>query len=165
MDQPIEITTDHRCLLGALTDELAITARSGVTGRALADRARAALSSLDRERFCACCLPAYLALAPAEFDRELQLPIASADAARLDTRVLLWPIGAEDAQHPHRDGWAAFVVEDGVLAASDARRGVTEPERRLDLHAPEVLMPEEGVSHHIHNRGDIVGLTVHIFGV
>lgn len=46
---------------------------------------------------------------------------------KLDARVVPWPIGAKDAQHPHAKGWA-------------------------------------GVRHHIHNRGDQVGLSVHVFG-
>jgi hypothetical protein len=93
------------------------------------------------------------------------LPIASATAACLDTRVLLWPVSAEDAEHPHCDGWAVFIVEQGVLGASDTRRGARQPERRLELHRAEIVVPEQDVSHHIHNRGNIPGLTIHIFGV
>jgi hypothetical protein len=30
--------------------------------------------------------------------------------------------------------------------------------------APRVLVPEDDVSHHIHNVGNEIGLTVHVFG-
>lgn len=109
-------------------------------------------------------MPAYLALAPAEFDRELQLPVASEKESRLDARVLLWPVGAEDSQHPHCDGWAVFIAARGTLGASDTVDGERQPERPLALHAAELLKPADGVEHHIHNRGAQVGLTVHIFG-
>jgi hypothetical protein len=162
---PIEIVTDHVCLLGDVTDHLAAHAADGDRGEALAVRARDALADLlDHTRFAACCLPAYLALAPERFEREIQLPIACATAARLDTRVLLWPVGANDAQHPHYDGWAAFMAAQGWLTVSEQRYGVRLPERSIDLRAPELIFPEDRVSHHIHNVGDEVGLTIHVFG-
>lgn len=163
--EPIEVETDHFCLLASLTRELAEYAALGDRGEALARRAIVGLRELlDSGAFDACCLPAYLALAPKRFDREIQIPIACADAADLDTRVLLWPVGAEDGHHPHCDGWAAFVVAAGHLAVDEVREGKRLPERKLDLRAPEVIQPEEDVSHHVHNRGDTVGLTIHIFG-
>jgi hypothetical protein len=163
-ESPIEVHTDHQCLLGDLTACLAEEARSGRRGELLAERARTLLLRLDAADFARCCVPAYLALAPEQFDREIQLPIASADVAKLDTRVLLWPVGAADGQHPHCDGWAAVMAVNGVLAASEQRDGARQPERELGLCAPELIVPEDGVSHHIHNRGDEIGLTIHIFG-
>ena len=103
-EKPIEVSTDHVCLLGDLTSELAEDARSGVRGEELAERARELLLELKADDFERCCLPVYLSLAPTEFAREIQLPIANDDATKLDTRVLLWPIGAADRQHPHCDG-------------------------------------------------------------
>jgi hypothetical protein len=34
----------------------------------------------------------------------------------------------------------------------------------VPLRTPKVLVPEENVSHHIHNVGDEIGLTIHVFG-
>jgi hypothetical protein len=162
-DTPIEIETEHRCRLAAITQQLATLATDGIHGRSLAGHALSALDALD-SGFESCCLPAYLALAPERFDCEIQLPVASAGVAGLDTRVLLWPVGAQDRQHPHRDGWAAFMVVRGALAESQQRHGERLPERALRLHLPQALFPADGVSHHIHNRGDEIGLTIHIFG-
>jgi hypothetical protein len=92
------------------------------------------------------------------------LPIASDEKAGLDTRVLLWPVSARDGEHPHADGWAAFMAARGKLAASERRGEERLPERDIPLWRPEVLLPEDGVRHHIHNRGNEVGLTIHIFG-
>jgi hypothetical protein len=163
-DDPIEVRTDHRCFLGGLTDRLAEAAREGKRGDELADVAVRFLAELDAEEFAGCCGSAYLALAPEVFEREVQLPIASADIANIDTRVLLWPVGASDRQHPHGDGWAAVMAMQGRLAATETRDGSWQPERLIELHAPELIVPEDGVSHHIHNRGSDVGLTIHVFG-
>jgi hypothetical protein len=163
--KPIEVATEHRCMLGDLTDAFAAAASSGLRGKALAAKARDMLSHvLDSGRFERCCLPAYLALAPVRFEREIQLPIACADEARLDTRVLLWPVGAKDGQHPHCDGWAAFMAVRGDLTTDEERAGKRMPERALTLGAAELLVPEQDVSHHIHNVGGDVGLTIHVFG-
>lgn len=165
-DGPIEIPTDHRCLLGALTDRLAEAAQSGVRGEQLAEQARARLRELaSRDQFVTCCLPAYLALAPEQFDREIQLPIAHAAAAKLDTRVLLWPVGAADGQHPHCDGWAAFMAMRGTLMTHEERHGRRGKHRQLTLREPELIVPEQDVRHHIHNVGEEIGLTIHVFGV
>jgi hypothetical protein len=162
---PLEIPTGHRCKLGELTDELARHAVDGETGDRLAARARESLKRLLHSvEFERCCVPTYLALAPVEFERELQLPIASNDAGSLDTRVLLWPVGAKDRDHPHRDGWAVFGVVRGRLMVSEELDGERQPARAPDRSVPEVLLPRDGVRHHIHNRGDDVGLSVHIFG-
>ena len=164
-EAPFEIATDHRCALGALTDRLADAASGGLRGKALAAQARRELAALaSSDAFAQCCVPAYLALAPERFAREIQLPIACAHAARIDTRVLLWPIGAKDGQHPHCDGWAAFVAVRGELTADEERDGQRLTARAIMRHVPEVLIPEQNVSHHIHNVGDQVGLTIHVFG-
>lgn len=161
----LEIRTDHRCHLGRLTDDLATFAGRGERGEELAGRARVALGRLLASgQFERCCLPIYLAAAPEEFDRELQVPVASSPAARLDTRVLLWPVGAEDKEHPHADGWAVFASVRGNLTVSEQREGQRRPERSARAGTPEVLHPEDGVIHHVHNRGDEVGLSVHVFG-
>lgn len=165
MDQPLEIPVRHRCHLSALVDELAECARAGERGDALAERARLGLVGLlSSEDFAGCCVPKYLAVAPEAFERELQIAVASAEPAKLDARVLLWPIGAKDAQHPHADGWAVFAVVRGTLAVHERENGERQPERVMALCEPEVLTPRDGITHHLHNRGDEVGLSVHIFG-
>lgn len=165
MGDAIEIPTDHRCRLGALTDELASAAARGERGSALAERARSLLARLLSAReFDTCCVPKYLALAPREFPREVQLPVASSDHGRLDTRVLLWPIGAKDREHPHAEGWAVFASVRGRLTVSERRNGEGSPERQPSPRRPELLEPEDGVRHHVHNRGEDVGLSVHVFG-
>jgi hypothetical protein len=165
MTEALEIATDHRCHLGKLTDEVAEYARSGERGERLAERARSALERLLRSGdFEKCCVPAYVGVAPETFERELQVPVASVGTARLDTRVLLWPIGAKDAQHPHADGWAVFAAARGSLVVHERRNGERQPEREVPLSEPEVLAAGDGITHHIHNRGDEVALSVHVFG-
>jgi hypothetical protein len=165
MTQPIELPVDHRCHLGELTDKLAQQARRGERGDRLAESARSALRRLvASDDFAKCCVPAYIAVAPESFERELQVPIASADAAGLDTRVLLWPVGAKDGQHPHADGWAVFAVARGTLAVHERRSGERQAEREVVAGEPEVLTPRDGVTHHLHNRGNEVAVSVHIFG-
>jgi hypothetical protein len=165
MADPLEIRTEHRCHLGRLTDDLATFAGRGERGEELAGRARVALGRLLASgEFERCCLPVYLAAAPERFDRELQVPVASSPVARLDTRVLLWPVGAEDKEHPHADGWTVFAAVRGDLTVSEQRDGERRPERAPRAGVPEVLSPEEGVTHHVHNRGSAVGLSVHVFG-
>jgi hypothetical protein len=165
MAEPLEIPVQRRCHLGRLTDELAERARGGERGQRLAERARLALDELlSSGDFAKCCVPAYLTVAPEVFERELQVPVASADVGKLDTRVLLWPMGAKDAQHPHADGWAVFAAVRGELAIHERRKDEREPERAVPLCEPEVLMAGDGITHHIHNRGGKVALSVHIFG-
>jgi hypothetical protein len=165
MTDPLEIPVRHRCRLGKLVDELAAHARRGERGEMLADRARRGLAALlVSQEFDRCCVPEYLAVAPRVFDREIQVPVASADAGRLDARVLLWPIGAKDAQHPHAEGWAVFAAVRGTLAAHERHDGVRQAERVVSLREPEMLTPRDGITHHLHNRGDEVALSVHVFG-
>jgi hypothetical protein len=165
MTDALEIPVRHRHHLGALVDELAEHARRGVRGERLAEQACAAVAQLlSMEDFEKCCVPAYLALAPLSFDRELQIPVASAKAANLDARVLLWPIGAKDAQHPHADGWAVSAAVRGRLAVHERHNGTPQPERAVPLCDPEMLTAIDGITHHLHNRGDEVALSVHVFG-
>ena len=165
MNDPLEIPVPHRCRLGALVDELAEHARRGERGERLARRARDGLADLlAAKEFEPCCVPKYLAVAPKAFDRELQIPVASAKSATLDARVLLWPIGAKGAQHPHADGWAVFAAVRGTLAVHERRNGERQPEREVVPGEPEVLTAVDGITHHLHNRGDAVALSVHLFG-
>jgi hypothetical protein len=57
-----------------------------------------------------------------------------------------------------------FAAVSGELAVHERRNGERQPERAVALREPEVLMKDDGVSHHVHNRGDEIGLSVHIFG-
>ena len=165
VDAPLEIPVRHRCHLGALVDQLAERAWAGTRGDELAEQARAGLVELlSAEDFTGCCVPKYLAVAPDVFERELQIPVASADSAKLDARVLLWPIGAKDAQHPHAKGWAVFAAVRGTLAVHERENGEPRPERVVALREPEVVTPRDGITHHLHNRGSEVALSVHIFG-
>jgi hypothetical protein len=142
MTDALEIPVRHRHHLGRLVDELAEHARRGVRGERLAEQACAALGQL----------------------LSFQIPVASADAADLDARVLLWPIGAKDAQHPHTDGWAVFAAVRGTLAVHERHHGEPQPERAVPLRDPEMLTAIDGITHHLHNRGDEVALSVHVFG-
>jgi hypothetical protein len=165
MNEPLEIPVQHRCHLGALVDQLAEHARRGERGERLAARARDGLAKLlSADDFGTCCVPEYLAVAPKTFDRELQIPVASAESAKLDARVLLWPVGAKDAQHPHADGWAVFAAVRGTLAVHERHNGERQAERVVRLREPELLAATDGITHHLHNRGDDVALSVHLFG-
>jgi hypothetical protein len=165
MNDPLEIPVGHRCHLGELVDTLAEHARKGERGERLAERARDGLAELVASPdFGVCCVPKYLAVAPEVFDHELQVPVASADPARLDARVLLWPIGAKDAQHPHADGWAVFAAVRGTLAVHERHDGERQAERAVPLRQPEMLTATDGITHHLHNRGDEIALSVHVFG-
>ena len=159
---PIEIATDHRCLIGGIVDKLAARAAAGDRGETLAEAASGGLRKLDQTRFDACCAPAYLALAHKRFTREIQVPIARAGG--IEARVLLWPIGAEDGEHPHCEGWAAIMAVRGQLSVCEERGGERMRQRRMALLSPEVLEPEDDVTHYIFNHGDDVGLTIHLFG-
>jgi len=165
MNEALEIPVRHRCHLGALVDELAEHARRGLRGEPLAERARISLAQLlATGDFASCCVPKFLAVAPRVFEREVQVPVASAQPAKLDARVLLWPIGAKDAQHPHANGWAVFAAVRGRLAVHERHNGDRQPERAIVVCEPEVLTAGDGITHHIHNRGDEVALSVHVFG-
>jgi hypothetical protein len=165
MSDPLEIPVQHRCRLGALVDQLAEHARRGERGERLAARARDGLAKLlSAEEFGSCCVPEYLAVAPKVFERELQVPVASAEPAKLDARVLLWPVGAKDAQHPHAEGWAVFAAVRGTLAVHEQHNGERLAERVVRLGEPELLAATDGITHHLHNRGEEIALSVHVFG-
>ena len=154
-----EARTDHRCVLGALVRQLA-----GATGL---DRAALAAEGLDAMlragQFDECCAPRYLALAPGRAARECQIPIER--AGDVAARVVVWPVGARDAEHPHTDGWAVFVPVRGELVTVE--RGAGEPLRVAPLapRRPVILRPEQGVRHLVRNAGLLPALTVHLFGM
>ena len=158
---PIEAQTTHLCELARLTDELAEGAKHEHGDRLAAAAARSLARLLDSGRFATCCVPHYIKLAPDRFEREIQIPIAHADGGAIDTRVLVWPVGATDREHPHRHGWAIVAPVLGALTVSETRDGVRRPERAATRQR---IVPEDGVTHHIHNRGATIGLSVHIFG-
>jgi hypothetical protein len=165
MGQALEIPVRHPCHLGALVEELAEHAGRGEDGERLAERARQGLAQvLAKDDFASCCVPEYLSVAPEVFDREVQVPVASAPPAKLDARVLLWPIGAKDGQHSHADGWAVFAAVRGTLAMHERRHGEAQPERIATLGETEMVTGVDGITHHLHNRGDDIAVSVHIFG-
>jgi len=156
-DRPIEVSTDHPCLLGLLTRRLA-TARAEDT----ATLAAAALDALLRDAaFDRCCLPRYLALAPARAAREIQIPIAQRGG--IETRVLVWPVGAADGQHPHASGWTVFVPVAGQLIAVD-ETGDGTTAGPLRPRTPAVLRPEHGLRHRLRNREPRPAVTIHVSG-
>ena len=156
-ERPIEALTDHRCVLGLLTRQLA--SADGADRAALTADALARL--LGGGRFDACCLPRYLALAPEHFAREIQIPIAV--EGDVETRVIVWPIGARDGKHPHTDGWTVFVPVTGALVTVE-ESGDEESVADLVPRVPMVLRPEEHVRHLVRNIGDDRALSVHVSG-
>ena len=100
----MEIQVDHRCALESVTERIARVTNAG----GAREEARRALDELLADRdFDRCCVPHYLAPAPRAGERELEIPVA--EAGRIRTRVIVWPVGAKDVRHPHTDGWAAFI--------------------------------------------------------
>jgi hypothetical protein len=154
-ERPIEALTDHRCVLGLLTRQLA--SADGADRAALAAEALTRL--LEDDRFDLCCVPQYLALAPERFEREIQIPIAIEDD--VETRVIVWPIGARDGKHPHTDGWTVFVPVTGALVALE-QSGRDESVADLVPRVPVVLRPEEHIRHLVRNIGDDCALSVHV---
>lgn len=146
-------------MLGALTHQLAAAPAEG-DRPALAADALAAL--LGAGQFDRCCMPRYLALAPVQSGREVQIAVAR--EGDVETRVLVWPIGARDLEHPHTDGWTVFVPARGEL--STVERSAAEPRSasRLADRAPVVLRPEDGVRHFVRNTGDGPALSIHVSG-
>ena len=156
-ERPIEARTDHRCVLGLLTRQLA--SADGADRAALAADALARL--LDGDRFDACCLPRYLGLAPEQFEREIQIPIAI--EGDVETRVIVWPIGARDGKHPHTDGWTVFVPVTGALVTLE-QTGNEESVADLVPRVPVVLRPEADLRHLVRNIGNGLALSVHVSG-
>ena len=157
-ERPIEVSTDHQCVLGVLTRRLAKADADDVAALA-AD----ALEALLREgSFDRCCVPRYLALAPAEAKREVQIPIATRDG--IETRVLVWPVGASDGRHPHASGWTAFIPVAGQLVALDEAAGQGSAAGPLRARQAVVLRPEDGIRHRLRNNEREVALTIHVSG-
>jgi len=158
IEQPVEAATDHRCALGELTRRLADSRASDRAGGAVA-----ALTDLLIEgRFDSCCVPRYLALAPEEAEREVQVPIAV--AADIETRVLLWPVGSRDFTHPHSDGWTVFVPVVGALTSIASAAGDDPATETLPPRRPQLLRPEDHVRHRVQNQSKGVALSVHVSG-
>jgi hypothetical protein len=157
-ERPIEVPTDHTCLLAMLTRRLA---RSDDADRA--SLAAAAVTGMLRAgTFARCCLPHYVALAPERGGREIQIPIAV--VGDIATRVLVWPIGSKDGMHPHIDGWTVFVPVTGELVTVEQPAGEPVAVGMLELHVPEVLRSEDAVRHRLRNQADEVAVTIHISG-
>jgi hypothetical protein len=157
-ERPIEVATDHPCLLAVLTRRLAESRD--------ADRptlAAAALGAMLRSgQFDRCCLRHYLALAPERGGREIQIPIAVRDD--IETRVLVWPVGSKDGMHPHVDGWTVFVPVTGDLVSVEQPAGEPITVGPLELRNPQVLRPEDSVRHRLRNQADDVAVTIHVSG-
>ena len=153
-----EARTDHRCILGILARRLAAE-RSG-------DRPALAADALDAmlraSHFDHCCVPRYLALAQERGTRELQVPIAT--EADIETRVIVWPVGARDTPHPHTDGWTVFVPVRGELVSIDDAEERQPRILALASRRPVILRPEDGVHHLVRNAGDSPALSVHVSG-
>lgn len=156
--RPIEIPTDHPCLLGLLTRRLA-----SADAQDRAALAAAALDAMLRDgAFDRCCLPRYMALAPSRGDREVQIPVAARDG--IETRVLVWPAGAGDADHPHTSGWTVFVPVTGQLVAVDEAPGDGRSAGPLRARTAAVLRPEDGLRHRLRNNEHDVAVTIHVSG-
>jgi hypothetical protein len=57
-----------------------------------------------------------------------------------------------------------FVVVRGCLMVSEELAGGAAVRRAPERLVPDVLLLCDAVRHQVHNRGDHVGLSVHIFG-
>ena len=157
--RPIEAQTDHRCILGALTHRLADADRAGDrAGLAARDLAE----MLAAGEFDRCCLPRYLALAPGRHAREVQIPIAREND--IETRVIVWPVGSRDFEHPHDDGWTVFVPARGALATVEKADGEPRMASRLPPREPVILRPEEPIRHLVRNAGEEPALSIHVSG-
>ncbi|HUQ41458.1 MAG TPA: hypothetical protein VM052_03045 [Candidatus Limnocylindrales bacterium] len=157
-DAPIEIPTDHPCLLASLTERLA--ASTDVDRPSLA--AAALGSMLGSQSFDRCCAPRYRALAPDEGEREVQIPIAT--AGDIETRVLVWPVGSRDYPHPHTDGWTVFVPVAGELTATTQMGEGSPTVGVLPARKPRTLRPEAGVVHRVRNLAQSVAMSIHVSG-
>jgi hypothetical protein len=150
--------TDHRCVIGMLVQRIA-TAKD-------TDRPSLVADALDRMlrsgQFDGCCVPRYLALAPAHAPREVQIPIEEADDVA--ARVIVWPVGARDVDHPHTEGWTVFVPVRGELATVERSDGDGLRVAALQPRQPVVLRPEDGIRHVVRNAGPAPALSVHVSG-
>jgi hypothetical protein len=50
------------------------------------------------------------------------------------------------------------------MRGAELDNGEPQPERAVPLCDPEMLTVIDGITHHLHNRGDEVALSVHVFG-
>ncbi len=159
MDQdPIEVATDHPCILAVLTRRLA--ASRDVDVASLAGEALEAM--LKDDRFDSCCAPRYFALAPDKSEREIQIPIATqGDVA---TRVLVWPVGSRDLPHPHLDGWTVFVPVNGGLTSVSRSGDAAVVVAALEPRRPKVLRAEAGVVHRVRNQAGVPAMSIHVSG-
>ena len=157
-ERPIEVRTDHACVLAALTRQLASSGDGDMPSLAAA-----AVDAMLRDGgFDRCCLPRYVGLAPERGGREIQIPIAT--ARDVETRVLVWPLGSKDGMHPHVDGWTVFVPVTGELVSVEQPAGEGTTAGMLELRRPQVLRPEDAIRHRLRNQGDEVAVTIHISG-
>lgn len=157
-ERPIEVSTDHQCVLGLLTRRL-----GDAESRDAATLAGDALEALLRAgTFDLCCLPRYLALAPTRAEREVQLPIAT--YGDVETRVLVWPEGSGDREHPHASGWTTFILVTGQLVAVDAAPGDGTIAGPLRPRTAVVLQPQDRLRHRLRNAESDVAVSIHISG-
>jgi hypothetical protein len=157
-ERPIEVQTDHRCVLAMLTRRVAASG-----GADMAALAASAIEGLLRDgTFDRCCLPHYVELAPERGGREIQIPIAT--VGDIATRVLVWPIGSKDGMHPHVDGWTVFVPVTGELVSVEQPAGGPVMTESLALRQPQILRPEDAVRHRLRNQAKDVAVTIHMAG-
>lgn len=157
-EAPIEIATDHRCVVAILARRLA-EVRDGDRAALAADAVDALLRAGHFDR---CCVPRYLALAPERAPTEIQIPIQT--AGDIATRVIVWPIGARDSAHAHSDGWTVLAAVRGELEAVVRSDGAPDRVTRMAARQPRILRPEANVHHGLRNAGSEVGLSLHVFG-
>lgn len=157
-EHPIEVATDHPCILAMLTRRLAASRDGDLTGLA----AQALEAMLKDERFDSCCAPRYFALAPDKSEREIQIPIAT--HGDIATRVLVWPVGARDMAHPHSDGWTVFVPVSGGLTSISRAGDAPVVVAPLEPRRPKVLRAQAGVVHNVRNQAGVPGMTIHVSG-
>lgn len=157
-ERPIEVATDHPCILAVLTRRLA-TNRDGDSASLAAQALEAMLKD---DRFDSCCAPRYFALAPDQSEREIQIPIAThGDVA---TRVLVWPVGSRDMAHPHSDGWTVFVPVSGKLLSVSQSGDAAVVVAALTPRRPQVLRSDAEVVHRVRNQAGVPAMSIHVSG-
>ncbi|HEY8785204.1 MAG TPA: hypothetical protein VIN63_01870 [Candidatus Limnocylindria bacterium] len=60
--------------------------------------------------------------------------------------------------------WARSSTSSPSMRGAELDNGEPQPERAVPLCDPEMLTVIDGITHHLHNRGDEVALSVHVFG-
>jgi hypothetical protein len=157
-EDAIEVPTEHTCVLGSLTERLAAARDDDLPGLA----SYAVERLLRTGTFDRCCGPRYLALAPERGAREVQIPVV--DEGPIRTRVIVWPVGARDGQHPHVGGWTVFVPVIGELVTVEQIAGGPPAIGPLPPREPVALREEDRVRHWIRNSGRSQALSIHISG-